>query len=58
MQQIKIRRPVVSGQFYPSSPEELKNQIDSFVDKNADKIDAVACMLPHAGYVYSGELLL
>jgi hypothetical protein len=56
MQQSEIRRPVVAGQFYPSSATALKNQIDSFVDKKIDKIDALACMLPHAGYMYSGKV--
>ena len=50
----KIRRPAVAGQFYPSSSQELKNQIEALIDKQADKIDIIACMLPHAGYIYSG----
>lgn len=56
MQQLKIRKPVVAGQFYPSSSSGLKNQIDALVDKKATKIDCLACMLPHAGYMYSGRV--
>jgi len=56
MEQPKIRSPAVAGQFYPSAPQELKNQIEGFIDKGVDKIDAIACMLPHAGYVYSGRV--
>lgn len=52
----KIRQPQVAGQFYPSSRQELKNQIEAFIDKQADKIDIIACMLPHAGYIYSGSV--
>jgi AmmeMemoRadiSam system protein B len=56
MEQVKIRRPTVSGQFYPSSPQGLKNQIESFIDTKVSKTDAIACMLPHAGYMYSGRV--
>lgn len=52
----KIRRPVVAGQFYPSSARELKNQIEAFIDKQAVGSDVIACMLPHAGYAYSGSV--
>lgn len=51
-----IREPAVAGQFYPSSSQSLKNQIETLVNKNADKLDAIACMLPHAGYMYSGPV--
>jgi len=56
MEKFEIRKPVVAGQFYPASKEELKRQIAGFIDKQADKLDAVACMLPHAGYVFSGAV--
>jgi AmmeMemoRadiSam system protein B len=54
MKELKIRKPAVAGQFYPSSKQELKNQIEALINKNARKRDCVACMLPHAGYMYSG----
>lgn len=56
MEESKIRKPVVAGQFYPSSPGELKKQIEGFIDKKAEKSDVIACMLPHAGYIYSGKV--
>lgn len=56
MSQFKIRKPAFCGQFYVSSPAGLKDQIDALVDKQAHKIDALACMLPHAGYMYSGRV--
>lgn len=56
MEKNKIRLPVVSGQFYPSSADELRAQILGFVDKNAKKKEVLACMFPHAGYVYSGRV--
>lgn len=56
MQEYNIRKPVVAGQFYPSSKEKLRLQIESLIDKKANKEDALACMLPHAGYMYSGRV--
>jgi hypothetical protein len=54
MQPVKLRRPVVAGQFYPSSKLGVERQIASFVDEKTPKTDALGCMLPHAGYMYSG----
>ena len=51
-----IRKPAVAGRFYPSSALELTNQIESFLSKKADKTPAIGCMLPHAGYIYSGRV--
>jgi hypothetical protein len=51
-----VRKAVVAGQFYPSNRQELNLQIGSFINKKADKINARACILPHAGYIYSGEV--
>jgi len=54
MDKPNIRKAAVAGQFYPSSPLELKRQIASFIDEKHIKKDAIACILPHAGYMYSG----
>lgn len=54
MEKFKVREPAVAGQFYPSSSQALKNQIETLIDKKAAKLDVIACMLPHAGYMYSG----
>ncbi len=48
--------PAVAGQFYPSSAAELKKLIEKFLPKNTLKQDVIACILPHAGYVYSGKV--
>ncbi|MBM3246391.1 MAG: AmmeMemoRadiSam system protein B [Candidatus Omnitrophica bacterium] len=57
MEKYKVRPPVVAGQFYSSSPEALKNQIKDFIPAGeTEKINAIACMLPHAGYMYSGAV--
>ena len=52
----KIRLPAVAGQFYQSSKSALKSQIEGLLGGNDKKIDAIACMLPHAGYIYSGAV--
>lgn len=56
MEKSKIRMPAVAGQFYPGSAQELEKQISALVDKKAEKLDCLACMLPHAGYMYSGAV--
>ena len=52
-----IRSPAVSGRFYPSDPRELAQQIDSYAPRN-NKAAAAArmCIVPHAGYMYSGHV--
>ena len=52
----KIRQAQVAGQFYPASVQDIKKQIRSFIEGQAEKIDVLACMLPHAGYQYSGRV--
>jgi len=56
MDLINLRKPAVAGQFYPENARNLKALIDSFVDKTTPKYDCFGCVLPHAGYVYSGKV--
>ena len=53
-----IRPPAVAGRFYPSEPKELARQIAEFAAPvaNAEKIVARGCVVPHAGYMYSGHV--
>ncbi len=51
-----IREPVVSGQFYPASPSELKIMIKGLVDEKAVKEEVIGLLSPHAGYIYSGPV--
>jgi AmmeMemoRadiSam system protein B len=51
-----IRPPAVAGSFYPSDPGELARQIDDFTIGGAEKILARGCIVPHAGYIYSGHV--
>lgn len=55
----QIRQPAVAGQFYPLGPQALKKQIELFSKTKgspAAKKQAVSCVLPHAGYIYSGAV--
>jgi MEMO1 family protein len=55
-----IRPPAVAGRFYPDDPARLREALDSLLTpspqeiQTGKKIPARACMVPHAGYIYSG----
>jgi len=51
-----IRKPVVSGQFYPQRKEDLRKTIEGFDPKESSKIAAKGIIMPHAGYLYSGRV--
>ena len=53
------RRPAVAGQFYPGRPDELKRMLNYLFSKavaHRDLPNVIAIIVPHAGYVYSGEV--
>ena len=56
--QERVRKPVVSGQFYPSDPKTLRKQVRQFLSRAASKPDpnVTAIIVPHAGYPYSGAV--
>lgn len=49
-----MRHPTVSGSFYPSNVESLVAMLREFTSESKDE-RIVACVSPHAGYVYSGK---
>lgn len=51
-----IRPPAVAGRFYPSDPQELTRQVDNFLGPALQKVRALGCVVPHAGYMYSGHV--
>ncbi len=55
---METRKPIVSGQFYPGSPETLKKTVQNFLNKAASKPNSAvrAIVVPHAGYPYSGPV--
>jgi MEMO1 family protein len=54
-----VREPAVAGRFYPANPERLRADIDSYLSSGVSssrQTPAIACMVPHAGYMYSGQV--
>jgi AmmeMemoRadiSam system protein B len=50
-----VREPAVAGRFYPANAERLRADIESYLS-SCKKTRAIACMVPHAGYMYSGQV--
>jgi hypothetical protein len=67
LKQQNVREPAVAGQFYPADAKELAREVDGFLSK-AEKIPPsppfikgglggiLGLVVPHAGYVYSGQV--
>jgi MEMO1 family protein len=52
-----LRLPAVAGRFYPDDPAELARQIAAFAPSPEEPPrQAIACVVPHAGYRYSGHV--
>lgn len=54
-----VREPAVAGRFYPANPERLREKIESYLSSglsSGKKTPAIACIVPHAGYMYSGQV--
>src|SRR5215467_12600664 len=53
-----LRLPAVAGRFYPSDPKELTTSIREYSrpDAKHESVSVKACLVPHAGYVYSGHV--
>jgi AmmeMemoRadiSam system protein B len=54
-----LRMPAVSGRFYPSNPLELTSFVREcarFDDVPTAPARVKACLVPHAGYVFSGRV--
>src|SRR5205823_14586533 len=57
----EVRRPVVAGRFYPSDPEALLQDLEKYTGPRTRAAEesfaaAIGCMVPHAGYIYSGHV--
>lgn len=56
---MKIRKPAVAGSFYLSDPEKLQQMLHLMLQaKQDDSVydDILGIIVPHAGYMYSGEV--
>jgi MEMO1 family protein len=54
-----LRTPAVAGRFYSSDSRELTQQVDACLaqkDGTVRKAAARGCVVPHAGYIYSGHV--
>lgn len=48
------REPAVANQFYPGDAASLQRALSGLIPPSQEKIDALAVVSPHAGYIYSG----
>jgi len=55
-----LRRPAVAGRFYPGDPKDLRTEAQAYLSQsnstNQAAVQAIGCIAPHAGYVYSGHV--
>ncbi len=60
MQTPTVRRPAVAGRFYPAKPEALTRELDRYLAGDPSRSEkmpaALGCIVPHAGYMYSGHV--
>jgi hypothetical protein len=54
----EIRPPAVAGKFYPEAASTLKRAIDQFLQDAlpSQAREPLAIVVPHAGYIYSGQI--
>ncbi len=53
-----IRPAAVAGMFYPANPRKLEDSINHMLQENKTDLNPekiFACIVPHAGYMYSGK---
>ena len=59
-----IRQPAVAGRFYPGNAQRLRAAIETFTTRSPAagqeageaQLSAIGCIVPHAGYMYSGAI--
>ena len=54
-----VREPVLAGTWYSANPEKLRGQITEFLSKaDAEPVrgEVIGLVVPHAGYMYSGQV--
>jgi MEMO1 family protein len=53
-----LRLPAVAGRFYPSNPAELNALVRQYTksEPHLRASQVKACLVPHAGYMYSGHV--
>src|SRR5262252_666177 len=53
-----LRLPAVAGRFYPADPKELTSLVRKYSQPDSEhpSMPVKACLVPHAGYMYSGHV--
>lgn len=51
-----LREPAVAGAFYPGTASALEQELQQLVAISEERHHLLACIAPHAGYVYSGGI--
>jgi AmmeMemoRadiSam system protein B len=51
-----IRQPAVAGRFYPCEADDLRADVQSYLSPPHETVSALGCVVPHAGYIYSGHV--
>ena len=52
----RVRKPAVAGSFYPSSAKEILSMTQGWLHPVDAQVAPQAVIVPHAGYVFSGEV--
>jgi MEMO1 family protein len=52
-----VRHPAVAGRFYPRDPDQLRDDLASYLSPGKEIVKALGCIVPHAGYMYSGHVV-
>jgi MEMO1 family protein len=53
----QVRLPAVAGRFYPRHPEDLRRELRGYTNPAPSSlVRAIGCVVPHAGYLYSGHV--
>ena len=55
----KLRKSIIAGSWYPEDPSILRGDIARYIQNVPDREltgDVVGLIVPHAGYVYSGQV--
>ncbi len=59
MATVTLRHPAVAGRFYPRNREELRTEAQTYLSQAESQqplVEAIGCIAPHAGYMYSGHV--
>jgi len=56
---VKLRKSILAGSWYPGDPSILRSDIIRYIQNAPDQEsagDVVSIIVPHAGYIYSGQV--